>query len=182
MGLAAKLSDTPDFAERRRLSGDRGAQANCLNCGGLITLPRDAPIGYGGDTEHTFDCPKCRTVYGLDSADHFAVSYEIAVVQNEHRGARVRRSKPPKADPVYGPIHKAQSRLVDAQRAIDRYMYLAHTEHKQSYRMIAASCGESKTTVERRIQRERERVGNGAPRRSDHAPAFSVVENDDIPF
>lgn len=182
MGLAAKLSDAPDFAERRRLSGERGARANCLNCGGLITLPMDAPVGYGGDTEHQFDCPRCRSLYSLDSADHHSVSYELAVVQNEHRGKRVAPSKPKAVkDPVYDPIRRAQERLAAAQRDIERLMYAAHTEHKDSIRKVATNTGESKSRVHELIRRERERVGNRKPRRTDHAPALAVVEND-LPF
>jgi DNA-directed RNA polymerase subunit M/transcription elongation factor TFIIS len=177
----------PDFAESRRLTGERGARTNCLNCGSFLTLPDDVENGYGGDQQTvTFDCPRCRTVYGLDSANPEITRWEIAVVQNEHRGKRARRENVARDsiyhDPIYGPIKRAQDRLQAAERDLAAAMYAAQAEHAQSVRLIARNTGESKSTVHDLVTRERARVGNRKTRRTDHVSEVAAPLTDDIPF
>ena len=131
---------------------------NCRVCGAIN--PTSAIVGvhdgYGGDFQHLtnfIECVRCRSAYSVVFADAATVTIEVSAVQREYsRSAPGSRPKRPKrdaiyADPVYGPIRRAQDRLKRAEIDLAQAMASAHLEAGESIRAIALSAGVSKSSA-----------------------------------
>jgi DNA invertase Pin-like site-specific DNA recombinase len=126
-------------------------------------------------------------MYAADTATASWLEFELAVLQNEHRGARAsstRKRIPLDSiyrDPVYGAVKRAQDRQARADDALAEALYEAHAVHGQSIRKVALNAGMKKSQVHEIIKRERERREHITTRPATVATP-TASDWDDIPF
>lgn len=138
---------------------------NCRVCGAINPVSSEIatiPPGYGADFAHltnVVECVRCRSAYSVASASVESVAIEVSAVQREFsRSAPGSAPKRPKrdaiyADPVYGPIRRAQDRLRRAEIDLAQAMASAHLDAGESIRAIALSAGISKSSAHALIKR-----------------------------
>lgn len=140
------------------------ARFNCRVCGAINPTSAivGVPDGYGSDLQHLtnfIECVRCRSAYSVVWADAATVTIEVSAVQREYsRSAPGSRPKRPKrdaiyADPVYGPIRRAQDKLRRAEVELTQAMAAAHLDAGKSVRQIATIAGVSKSSAHATIKR-----------------------------
>lgn len=159
----------------------REPRFNCQVCGSFVRMPDEIEDGYG--IEFTFDCPRCASVYGVVAATGRGVDLELAVEQTEYERSRrgQARSKPRReaiyADPVFGPIRRAEDRLHAAERDLAQAMAEAHVLANRSIREIADA---TRTYRKSRVHELVKTAGIRSPKTDGMANLER--EFDDIPF
>lgn len=171
----------------RLIQADRcGSRFNCGNCGSFVPMPTDL-----SDADNlALECPRCRSMHGITSSSGEVIYFELTAIQNEYQRTApgVKRTKPKRdaiyADPIYGPIRRAQDRLRRAEIDLAQAMASAHLDAGESIRAIALNAGISKSSAHALIkQTAADYALKRKPQNREVVAAAPAVEwSDDIPF